>query len=234
MVGNLLTKASLARSKRAVQKGTFLLLAAAALAGCNSQGQVISEGLPSDGYRTRYPIAVTEAPQNLDIPVGSGATSLQPFMRDIVTSFADDAVHNATGTVVILTPAGSANQMVAAYVARDVHKVLRQGGLSERMIETRSYNAGNPGVNAPLRLSFNKIKAVSPPCGQWTGDAMPDTAKGDDGAEFGCSTQANLAAMVENPNDLITPRAQTPVPMWRRWVVMQSYQAGGGASSSGS
>ncbi|WP_237153374.1 CpaD family pilus assembly protein [Oryzibacter oryziterrae] len=226
------TKASKARVTRVLQRSTLVLLAGLALAGCNSQGQVITEGLPTDGYRTRYPIAVAEAPQNLDIPVGSGATSLQPFMRDIVLSFADDAVHNATGTVVILTPAGSGNQMVASYVARDVHRVLRQGGLPERMIETRNYSVGNPGVNAPLRLSFNKIKAVSPPCGQWTSDAVPDDSKGGDGAEFGCSTQANLAAMVENPNDLITPRAETPVPMWRRWQVMQSYQSGGASSGS--
>ena len=76
-------------------------------------------------------------------------------------------------------------------------------------------------VPAPIRLGFTRIKAVSPPCGRWTADIVPDTRKGDDGAEFGCATQANLAAMVENPNDLLMPRAQTPVHGWQRWQATQ-------------
>ena len=71
---------------------------------------------------------------------------------------------------------------------------------------------------------------MSPPCGRWTADILPDNQKGDDGAEFGCATQANLAAMVENPNDLLMPRAQTPVHGWQRWQTLQKLASGDNSS----
>jgi pilus assembly protein CpaD len=61
---------------------------------------------------------------------------------------------------------------------------------------------------------------------------MPDNQKGTDGAEFGCSTQANLAAMVENPNDLLMPRAETPVHGWQRWEMLQKASKGSSPSAT--
>lgn len=198
--------------------GVLLALAVAALlAACNSRGQAITEGLPTDGYRSHYPITVEEAPEVLDIPVGSGASGLGTDMRNIIASFGTDAARNATSGVVIMTPSGSANQATARYLSRDIARVLRSAGLAAALVATRSYPVADPAANAPIRLAFNRIKAVSPRCGRWSEDIAPDDEKGDEGAEFGCATQANLAAMIENPNDLITPRAQTPIPAWKRW-----------------
>ena len=48
--------------------------------------------------------------------------------------------------------------------------------------------------------------AVAHPCGDWSRNAI----SGQDNLpppDFGCTTQANLAAMIANPNDLVVPRA---------------------------
>jgi len=124
--------------------------------------------------------------------------------------------------VVVMTPAGSINQAAADYLSRQIRDVLRQSGVPASYLRGQTYAVADPRVPAPIRLGFSRIKAVSPPCGQWTADILPDNAKGDDGAEFGCATQANLAAMVENPNDLLTPRASTPVHGWQRWKMLES------------
>lgn len=200
-----------------------------ALAACNQQGQALTEGRPSDGYRTAYPIAVTEAPQTLDIPVGTGTAGLSPDLRAVIADFGADAAKNATGPVVVMTPQGSINEAAAERLARDIRTELRQAGVAAAFLRSQSYPVADPRVPAPIRLGFARIKAVSPPCGLWTEDVMPDRQKGTDGAEFGCSTQANLAAMVENPNDLIIPRATTPVKGWQRW---QMLQASAGAAAS--
>lgn len=214
-------------------RAAVALSVAVALTACNQQGQALTDGLPSDGYRSTYPIAVTEAPQTLDIPVGTGTGGLSADLKAIVADFGSDAARNATGPVVVMTPAGSVNQAAADYLARQIRAVLKQSGVAPAYIRAQTYAVADPRVPAPIRLGFARIKAVSPPCGRWTADIMPDNQKGDAGAEFGCATQANLAAMVENPNDLITPRAETPVHGWQRWQALQKLSSSESSASGG-
>ncbi|WP_051228458.1 CpaD family pilus assembly protein [Pleomorphomonas oryzae] len=219
------------RAPRRFLRPTIVALALT-LAACNQQGQVLTDGLPSDGYRSAYPIAVTEAPQTLDIPVGTGTGGLSPDLRAVVADFGADAARNATGPVVVMTPSGSINQAAADYLARQIRTVLKQSGVAATYLRSQTYAVADPRVPAPIRLGFARIKAVSPPCGRWTSDALPDNQKGTDGAEFGCSTQANLAAMVENPNDLLIPRAETPVRGWQRWEMLQKAAKGSSPSAT--
>lgn len=216
--------------RRAARPAAIVL--ALSLAACNQQGQALTDGLPTDGYRSAYPIAVTEAPQTLDIPVGTGTGGLSPDLRAVIADFGADAARNATGPVVVMTPAGSINQAAADYVARQIRVVLTQSGVAASYLRNQTYPVADPRVPAPIRLGFTRIKAVSPPCGRWTADAMPDNQKGTDGAEFGCATQANLAAMVENPNDLLMPRAETPVRGWQRWEMLQKAAKGSSPSAT--
>lgn len=205
--------------------------AALALAGCKTDHSATGS-LPTDGYRTTYPIVLTEAQETMDIPVGYGSAGLGTATRDSVRAFASDASRRGTSGLVILAPAGSANEATAGYLAREVRKQAIAGGLSGSLIEIRPYRVSDPGANAPIRLSYSRVKAVSPPCGVWSGNMLPDWSGTDDGAEFGCSNQANLAAMVSEPTDLITPRAQTSIPAWRRQVTLQKYGAGGFSGTS--
>ncbi len=217
--------------RRSARPATIVLMLA--LAACNQKGQALTDGLPVDGYRTAYPIAVTEAPQTLDIPVGTGTGGLSPELRAVVADFGADAARNATGPVVVMTPAGSINQTAADYLARQIRTTLKQSGVAPTYMRSQTYAVADPRVPAPIRLGFTRIRAVSPPCGRWTTDIMPDNQKkGDDGAEFGCATQANLAAMVENPNDLLMPRAETPVRGWQRWEMLQKAAKGSSPSAT--
>jgi pilus assembly protein CpaD len=43
---------------------------------------------------------------------------------------------------------------------------------------------------------------------------------------LGCSSQRNLAAMVDNPADLVQPRAETPAYTMRRTTVVEKYRQG--------
>lgn len=71
---------------------------------------------------------------------------------------------------------------------------------------------------------------VASTCGQWlhdlgAGDARRDMANT---AHFnhGCATQANFAAMVANPNDLLQPRAEGEIDAARRQTVLARYRRG--------
>lgn len=199
--------------------------AAALLAGCKTD-DITTQSIKPDGYRTSYPIVLTEAPETLDIPVGYGTGGLSQASKDSVRAFAADASRRGTSGLVVLAPSGSANETAAAYVAREVRQQAIAGGLSKSLIEIRPYRVADPAASAPIRLSYSRIKAVSPPCGEWTGDIYPSLSGLDDGAEFGCATQANLAAMVSEPTDLITPRASTAPLAARRQDAITKYGAG--------
>ena len=64
---------------------------------------------------------------------------------------------------------------------------------------------------AAIRLTYPKISATAGPCGLWPDDLGPSVNnKGyfDNKPYYnlGCSNQRNLAAMVDNPSDLVQPR----------------------------
>lgn len=187
-----------------------------ALGGC-AKAPDITGSLPSDDYRKRHPITVEEAPETLDIAVGYGSPGLSANDRDRVMAFAADAREKATGSLVIMVPSGAGNDRTAAAVARHVVATVDRAGLPRTLVETRPYAVPEPEVAAPIRLSYSRIKAVGPRCGAWAENIYRD-ATNDSDSEFGCTTQANLAAIVADPADLIAPRAATPVNGARRSV----------------
>jgi pilus assembly protein CpaD len=44
--------------------------------------------------------------------------------------------------------------------------------------------------------------------------------------DFGCSVQQNIAAMVSDPRDLVTPRGMDPSDPTRRQTVLSTYEKG--------
>jgi pilus assembly protein CpaD len=86
-------------------------------------------------------------------------------------------------------------------------------------LRTRScrnrYHPSDPRFLPPIRLSYRKISAVAGPCGVWPEDlglsiANPSYYENKPYYNFGCATQRNLAAMIDNPSDLEQPRSETP------------------------
>jgi pilus assembly protein CpaD len=81
-----------------------------------------------------------------------------------------------------------------------------------------------------VRLAFNHIAATTAPCGPWTDDIMRTETNRHYGS-FGCATQQNLAAAVDNPLDLLYPRGLAPADAVRRADVLSKYRTGAKFSS---
>jgi pilus assembly protein CpaD len=79
-------------------------------------------------------------------------------------------------------------------------------------------------------MNYSKLSADAGPCGQWPADLGPSI----DSKDFtnrpywnlGCATQRNLAAMVDNPADLVQPRGEAPAYTGRRSVAIDKYRKG--------
>ena len=84
---------------------------------------------------------------------------------------------------------------------------------------------------ATIRLNYPRISAVAGPCGLWPEDLGPSIKNksyfdNKPYYNFGCAYQRNMAAMVDNPSDLVQPRPETPAYTARRTEAFEKYRKG--------
>ncbi len=208
-------------------KAAVVILVLAALAGCQSKSGADARLLASHDYRLQHPIVITEQPEVLDLPVGRNTRRLNAQISDAVAAFGSDARRRGDGRVEILVPSGAANEAAIHSVTPGIRSSLKRGGLSNSMISLRTYTSEDPEADAPVRLSYTRMQATAGPCGRWPRNiAGSITGENSLYENFGCAAQANLAATIDNPADLLTPRASTPGDQMRRAVVIENYRNG--------
>lgn len=196
---------------------------AALLAGCANVHDIEVGSVPDD-YRTNHPIVISEKAHDIDIPVASSDTDLNFGRTSMVRGFASEYRENASGSVRIMTPVGSANAAAASRLAGEIKKILVEEGVPSRKIAYQSYQAAAQNDAAPVRLSFTAIGAHTAQCGRWPNDLVLNTMENKHYENFGCATQSNLAAQIANPSDLIAPRGMSPIDAQRRDVVIGKYR----------
>jgi pilus assembly protein CpaD len=221
---------SAGRSRRAALAARMLAAAAgcAILCGCNTVQVAAVPDVPTD-YRMRHPIVIKEADRTMEVFVGNSRGALTPAQRASVLAFAQTWRNEATGGVVIDLPADTANARAAAESMHEIRSILAATGVPPHAIVVRPYHPG-PRKLATVRINYPRIAAEAGPCGLWTKDIGPsferDYNENQPYWNLGCATQRNLAAMVENPADLVQPRGETPPYAPRRSVVLDKYRKG--------
>jgi pilus assembly protein CpaD len=202
-----------------------------ALGACTtSGGEVVTAAIPDD-YRLRHPIAVEEANRSIVIFVGHARGGLSPSQRADVVGLARTWVNEGTGAIVADVPVDTPNAWAAASAFREVRSLLSAGGVPANGVSLRHYHPDDPRTLATIRLSYPRIAAVAGPCGLWPADLGPSIldkrySENKEYYNFGCATQRNLAAMVDNPADLEQPRSETPAYTARRTEAFEKYRKG--------
>src|SRR4051794_11202886 len=157
-------------------------------------------------YRHRHPIAVTEADRSIVVFVGHARGGLSGSQRTDVAGLANSWMREGTGAITAEVPTDTPNARAAAASFREIQSVLLAGGVPSRAITLRHYQPDDPRTLPTIRLSYPKITAVAGPCGLWPQDLGPnidnvDYTENRSYHNFGCATQRNLAAMIDNPPD---------------------------------
>lgn len=208
-----------------------LLGLSCALGACNQTTELVTASVPGNDYKLRHPIAVTEANQSIVVFVGHARGGLSAPQRIDVAGLAQSWVREGTGAIVADVPADPVYGRAAAASYREIRSILMARGVPSNAISERPYQAEYAGTLPTIKLSYPKIKAVAGPCGLWPEDLGPNI---DNSAynenrpyhNFGCATQRNLAAMVDNPADLEQPRPETPAYTPRRTAAFEKYRKG--------
>lgn len=213
----------LRRSRTAVT-GAALALLAVVSAGCSTTG-TSDVNLPAHDYRLRHPIMISEDPEVLDIPVGMNGPAMSPQIERAIRDYVAEYNASGTGSITIQVPTSSANEIAAGATGRAAHYALVRAGVPRNVIQVAPYYVGDHAKAASLRLSFLRVKAVTPTCGIWP-EKLPNRFDNAQYYNFGCAAQQNLAAMVANPADFVRPEPTAPANGARRAKVITDYSQG--------
>lgn len=209
------------KTRSFLRAGAALALAALA-AGCANTHSIQVGAIPDD-YRTNHPIVIKEKQHKLDIAVGMMAYGMNSDQKGTLLGFLSNYEPQSGSAVVLLVPAGSANEAAASRVAADMMTLLNRKGIAKGHVYQQPYGAP-PDVAAPIRIYYSAIRAdVAGECGRWPADLL-DTNQNRHWANFGCAYQNNLAAQIANPNDLLGPRKQTTIDAENRSNAIQQYK----------
>jgi pilus assembly protein CpaD len=207
-----------------------VLVGLAVVLGACAHHEEVTASIPDD-YRQRHPIAIEEAERSVVIFVGHARGGLSASERSDVAGLAQTWLHEGTGTIIADVPVNTPNAKAAADSFREIQAMLVGAGVPARGITVHRYHPDDPRQMAAIRLYYPKISAVAGPCGLWPEDLGPSIKdksyiQNKPYYNFGCSYQRNMAAMVDNPSDLVQPRAETAVYTARRTESFEKYRKG--------
>src|ERR1700676_4757581 len=196
----------------------------------DTTGEIVTARIPDD-YRQQHPIAIQEADRSVVIFVGHARGGLSASQRADVIGLARIWVSEGTGAIVADVPFDTPNARAADSAFREIKALLAAGGVPARGIRLHHYHPDDPRTLATIRLNYPKIMAVAGPCGVWPDDLGPSVNNrgyfdNKPYYNFGCANQRNMAAMIDNPSDLVQPRPETPAYTARRTEGFEKYRKG--------
>jgi pilus assembly protein CpaD len=218
------------RKRAALRTAGALVGLALALGACTHTDDALTASVPDD-YRLRHPIVVQEADRSVVIFIGHARGGLSASQRADVIGLTQTWLAEGTGAITADVPVDTPNAKAAADSFREIQAMLSAAGVPPRGIVVHQYHPEDPRQMAAIRLNYPKISAVAGPCGLWPED-LGSSIKNKSYFEnksyynFGCAYQRNMAAMVDNPSDLVQPRSETPPYTTRRSEAFEKYRRG--------
>jgi pilus assembly protein CpaD len=164
-----------------------------------------------------HPIVVEPTTKSVRLSYTAADAGLMPqdaarfdaFVGAYLASGGDNAIS-------ITVPDGPTAQQTITYFGER----LASYGVPRSRIMVGTRKDGDPRVE----LDYVSYTAHTDQCGNWS--QASDTASNLPMSDFGCSVQHNIAAQIDNPHDLIAPRAMDEADAVRRGVVIGHYQKG--------
>jgi len=201
------------------------------LAGCTlfARHEEVMGGIPTDS-RQRHPIVLKEGVRSVELFIGSRRGGLTGAQRADLVSFARNWKREASGGILVDLPAGTPNEAAAASIWHEIRSTLIASGAPPNAIASRPYQPADPNRLATITLRYPTTVASAGPCGYWPHDIGSSGSRiHSENVEhwnFGCAQSRNLAAMVDNPADLVQPRGEVPPYTGRRTTVLDKYHRG--------
>lgn len=222
----LIQKNSMApKSLKAIKRLALSATALLALSGCmNGAGlEDMAAGQTRTMAHERFPIQVVSSNEEMSLMVPSNAAVLSQEDRARVSMFAASYRKGGHGELWLASPTGSENEAASNTALAEISKIFVEQGLSPAAVNMTTYHSA--ADNAPITIRYKVFDAQSPNCRRWNQNLATTPLNGAS-PNFGCSTQSNLAVMLDDPHDLVEPRGMTAADADRRSTVLTKYRNG--------
>jgi len=189
-------------------------LAALLLAACAYPVNGLEDAVPVEA---RYPITVEPHMEALRLPFDPARGGIDDTGNAALRRFARDYLENGSGAIAV-----SASRRFPEAPGNIAERLAGMGVPQSRIMvgNDDSFNAGDD-----VRITYIRYLAHAEPCGDWSKN-LGYTSANKASPNFGCATQRNLAAMVADPRDLVTPKPMDPDDAQRRLTVLEKYRRG--------
>lgn len=222
MTDKISSSAGRAKAFRIGLLGTAML----ALSACSSMHSATGTYDPRFmNYDQRHALSLQQQEATLPLLVGANAVGLTSGDRTALSGFMQSYASQGEGALRIRVPQGSQNAHAATNALGDIHDVVSRSGGNPSAVHVEHYQVGSPNAHAPIIVVYDRLEAVTNPCGTWA-DPFNPAGEQSDYYNFGCASQANLGAALADPRDLVRPRGVGHPDAGRRAEVLAAYRRG--------
>jgi len=172
---------------------------------------------------------VAESIERLELYTRPNGLELSARDQVAVNQFLQAYGHRGDGPLYVNVPNASGTGLGAQQAQAVIRQSLSSIGLGGASVQTGQYQAAY-GAPAPVVVSYRTLRTVPQDC-RTIGD-MTDTYANQPYDSFGCFHAANLAAMIDDPRQLLAPYEMTAPNSQRRQTIYDKYIAGENPAST--
>jgi pilus assembly protein CpaD len=190
------------------------VLAALLISACANPISKPENGAPVE---QRFPITVEPHMESLRVPYNAARGNIDDASTAQLQTFARDYLENGSGSLSV-----SATRRIPDAPNYVVGRLVAMGVPRNRIM------LGNDDALSAadeVKVTYIRYQANASGCGDWSVN-LGDTSENKVSPNFGCATQHNLAAMVADPRDLVSPKPLEPDDAQRRLTVLDKYRKG--------
>jgi len=171
----------------------------------------------------RNKITVTESVERLELYAGQDGLRLSARDESAVAAFLSQYASSGQGPLYVNIPSSGANSPGAQQAHSILQSHLGRMGLGGANMQTGQYKVAE-GALAPIVVSYRRLTTAPINCSQ--GASLTHTSNNQAYGNFGCAQTANLAALIDNPMQLLAPYGFDNAYATRRMTIIDKYNAG--------
>lgn len=192
------------------------------LSGCLPETPSIYE------VERQHPITVKSEVVSLSMPINPWQPKMQPQDLQRLDALLNDFIRRGGGVLEISVVAPGKNSIFALDRANRIRRHIMRRGVQESEIRINSMRGGEKGDGKAIVVSYERFTVDPVVCGN-AGIGSTRNNLNQTHPNLGCSTQANIAAMVSNPSDLVRSRERQAADANVSGKTVSSYRSGGAA-----
>lgn len=166
-----------------------------------------------------HPITVEPSYRELKVQFAGGQDGVSADDAVKFDAFLADYRAHGSGSLGISVPNGAPSHAAITFFAE---RAAATGISRDKiLVSTHDVNNGDYRVD----VSFIAYSAKTDACGDWS-ENLAFTDDNQTPKNFGCAVQHNIAAMVADPRDLVSPRSLESADGTRAATVISNYEQG--------